>query len=78
MEKIVNFVKSHFDFNFYKSAILPLLVLLAVIPCVKFLPVEYGYENGLLENLQMLTLLFFVEYILWEKQLRYCVLIRKC
>lgn len=67
MEKIVNFVKSHFDFNFYKSAILPLLVLLAVVPCVKFLPVEYGYENGLLENLQMLTLLLCFVFALCAK-----------
>lgn len=52
----MNFIKEHFDFKFYPVTYLAILVALLVIPCVMFLPEHYGYENGLLENTQMIVL----------------------
>ena len=56
MEKIKNFVNSHINFNLYPIVIIPILAALAIFPFTKFLPREFGYENGLLENLQIFTL----------------------
>ena len=56
MEKVKNFIKNHFDFRIYPVTILTILTAFAVIPCVKILPETWGYENGILENLQMVTL----------------------
>jgi len=57
LEKIRDFIASHCDFKMYGVSWIALLVALTIVPCVKFLPEPYGYENGLLENIQMLTLL---------------------
>ena len=54
--KLKNFINSHFDFKVYPVTIIAFLVFLSIFPCIKFLPVHYGYENGLLENIQMLVL----------------------
>lgn len=51
-----NFIKNHFDFKIYACTWLSIIVAIMVIPCVLFLPQHFGYENGLLENMQMLTL----------------------
>lgn len=51
------FIKSHCDFKMHTCTWIALLVALMIIPCILFMPEKYGYENGLLENLQMLTLL---------------------
>lgn len=56
LNKIKSFVVEHFEFGFYPTTFLSLIVALAVAPCVMFLPIEYGYENGLLENLQLIAL----------------------
>lgn len=56
MEKIKNFIASHFDFKVYPVTWIAIVVFLLIVPCIKFLPQTYGYENGLLENLQMVTL----------------------
>lgn len=54
---IKEFINKHFDFKIYPVTILAILAALAIVPCVKFLPTEYGYENGVLENIQMVFLL---------------------
>lgn len=51
-----NFIKNHIDFKIYNCTWLSIIVAIMVIPCVLFLPQHFGYENGLLENIQMLTL----------------------
>ncbi len=56
MEKIKTFIASHLDFKVYPVTWIAIIVFLLIVPCVKFLPQTYGYENGLLENLQMVTL----------------------
>ena len=50
------FIEKHINFKFYRTTMVSFLVALAIIPCVLFLPETYGYENGLLENMQMLVL----------------------
>lgn len=55
--KIKNFITNHFDFKVYPCTWFAIVAALAVIPCIMFLPEKFGYENGLLENMQMLALL---------------------
>ena len=62
MSKIIDFIKSHFDFKFYGVVWIALLVGLSIIPMVMFLPEKYGYENHVLENIQM-AVLFICVYL---------------
>lgn len=57
MNNIKKFIDSHFDFRVYSVTIIAIISLLAIMPCVKFLPETFGYENGFIENIQMITLL---------------------
>lgn len=57
LKKVRSFVYAHMDFKIYPATWTAIIVALAVVPCVMFLPDKYGYENGLLENLQLLALL---------------------
>ena len=50
------FIKNHFDFRFYKEVIPAVVCFLIMAPCVLYLPERYGYENGIIENIQMLVL----------------------
>ncbi len=45
------------DFKFYWVSILPLLFILLTYPAMKWLAIEYCYENSLLENFQLIILL---------------------
>ena len=54
--KFRNWVSGHLDFKFYPTTYINLIVALSVVPCVMFLPEKFGYENGLLENMQMVVL----------------------
>ena len=56
MEKINEFFKKHIDFRVYPVLIWVIITAAAIYPCERFLPAEYGFENGLLENIQMLIL----------------------
>ena len=62
MNKIKEFINQHMDFKVYPVTIPAIIVALAVVPCIKFLPEQYGFENGLLENIQMITL--FIAFVL--------------
>lgn len=53
---IKDFVSNHFNFKVYPVTIIAVITFLAIAPCVMFLPAKYGYENGLLENIQMFFL----------------------
>ena len=59
---IMNFIKQHIDFKFHLVSWIALLVLLLIFPALAFLPQKYGYENGLIENLQM-AVLFGIGYM---------------
>ena len=60
MLKIIDFIKSHIDFKFYGVTWIALLVCLSIIPMLLYLPQKYGFENHVLENIQMAVLLFSV------------------
>lgn len=62
MEKIIEFIKNHFDFKFYGVTWIALLVGLSIIPMLLYMPQKYGMENGLLENIQMVVL-FIIMYL---------------
>lgn len=55
-EKIKKFLSTHLDFKFYGVTWIALAVGLAIIPCLIYMPQKYGYENGLLESIQMVVL----------------------
>ena len=51
-----NKIYTHCDFGIKPAAIAAIIAAILSIPCIMFLPEQYGWENGLLENLQMLVL----------------------
>lgn len=53
---MLDFLKKHLDFKIYGVTWLAILSAIAIVPCVLYLPESYGYENGLLENIQMAVL----------------------
>ena len=61
------FLKNHFNFKIYPTTILGILTALTIVPCVLFLPQTYGYENGLLENLQMFVLFVGLYFSFFSK-----------
>lgn len=55
---MINFIKNHIDFKIYGASWVSILTALMIVPCIMFLPEKFGYENGLLENIQMAVLFF--------------------
>lgn len=51
------FLSEHFYFGFHWTTILAIVIALLVYPAIVYLPKTWGYENGILENIQMLVLL---------------------
>lgn len=74
----MEFIKKHVDFKFYGVSLIALLVGLSVIPCLMYMPQRYGFENGLLENIQMAVLFICVFLCATAKQnkkfLHFCIL----
>lgn len=62
MQKLIDFIINHFDFKFYGVTWLALAVGLAIIPSLIYMPQTWGYENGVIENIQM-AVLFITVYI---------------
>ena len=62
VKKVFDFLGNHIDFKFYKVTWLVLFVALSIIPMLMYMPQEFGYENGLIENIQMGTL-FVIMYL---------------
>lgn len=62
--KIKEFLLSHFDFNCYIVTIIAAITAILIVPCERFLPYRCGYENGLLENIQMFFLFLGCFYAL--------------
>lgn len=67
LEKIRAFLSAHLDFRFYSVTWIALVVAIAIIPCLMFLPQKYGYENGLLESIQMIVLFGILAMCLTSK-----------
>lgn len=57
LEKIKNFTSAHLDFKIYPVTWIAIINALLIAPCILYLPQKYGYENGLLENIQLVALL---------------------
>ena len=48
---------NHFDFKFNIFAVVSLFIMILFVPWViSLMPVSFGYENGLIENIQMFIL----------------------
>ena len=58
----------HFDFKLYGVTWFAVLTAILILPCIMFLPEKFGYENGLLENIQMLVL-FWSLYIAFSSKI---------
>ena len=56
LEKMKAFLSAHLDFRFYSVTWIALVIGLAIVPALMYLPQKYGYENGLLESIQMVVL----------------------
>lgn len=67
MGKIKAFVQEHLNFGIQKSTLWSIIAALAIIPAVMFLPEKCGYENGLLENIQLAILFLGIYFALRPK-----------
>lgn len=56
MKKMCEFVQKHFNFGFQNVIWAGIITALAIIPAVMYLPIQYGYENGVIENIQLMVL----------------------
>ena len=56
MEKIKEFMFKHVNFGLQNVTWISILSLVLLIPAVIFLPERCGYENGLIENIQLFVL----------------------
>ena len=63
-EQLGNMVCYRRDDRFYPELWICVLFALLVVPAGKYCPVEYGYENGVVENTQM-VLLFIGMVLCW-------------
>lgn len=57
----------HLNFKVYKVTVAAIIAALAIAPCVMFLPESYGFENGVLENLQLIVLFLGFIFALMAK-----------
>ena len=64
----MEFIKNHISFKFYWVSLIALLFGLAIIPALKYMPQEWGFENGILENIQMIVLFIVVFLCATAKQ----------
>lgn len=53
---MMNFIKNNFNFKIYGVTWFAIINAILILPCIMFLPERFGYENGLLENIQMFIL----------------------
>ena len=67
MEKVKNFINKHISFKFDIAAIISFLAALTIIPAVMFLPEKCGFENGLIENIQLVVLFLGVFFAVRPK-----------
>ena len=56
MKNLCDFVHKHFDFGLQNVTWIGIITALLIIPAVIFLPERCGYENGIIENIQLVIL----------------------
>lgn len=64
---MLEFIKKHTDFKFYLVSWIAFCNLLLIFPALIYLPQEYGFENGVLENIQMVVLFGILFMCLFPK-----------
>ena len=67
MNKICEFVQKHLNFGFQNVTWFGILTALAIIPAVMFLPERCGFENGVIENIQLAVLFIGMFFALRPK-----------
>ena len=67
LEKMKTFLSAHLDFRFYSVTWIALVIGLAIVPALMYMPQKYGYENGLLESIQMVVLFAILAMCLTSK-----------
>lgn len=67
MKKIYDFMQKHINFGIQNVTIIGILTALAIIPATLFLPAKCGYENGIIENIQLLVLFIGVYFAVRPK-----------
>lgn len=63
------FIKEHCYFDFYLGSIITILVAIIIYPAYLLLPESFGYENGLIENIQLAVLAFACFFALKPKNM---------
>ena len=67
MNRVCEFVQKHLNFGFKKTTWFGILTALAIIPAVMFLPEKCGFENGIIENIQLGVLVLGMFFALRPK-----------
>ena len=67
MNKVCEFLQKHLNFGFQKTTWFGILTALAIIPAVIFLPEKCGFENGVIENIQLGVLVLGMFFALRPK-----------
>ena len=67
MEKICNFIRTHLDFKIQNTTWIGIIIALLIIPIVIFSPEKFGYENGIIENIQLAILFIGMYFALKTK-----------
>ena len=62
MKKICEFVQKHFNFGFQNVTWIGILFALLIVPATMFLPEKFGFENGVIENIQLVVLFLGVYF----------------
>ena len=67
MDKIKEFMFRHVNFGLQNVTWISILSLVLLIPAVIFLPERCGYENGLIENIQLFVLFIGMYFAILPK-----------
>ena len=68
MIKFIKNIFSRLNWNIYPTTIFGLISLIAIIPCILWLPSKYANENSFFENLQLFILAFAIIFALKNKE----------
>lgn len=67
MNKVCEFVQKHINYGFQNITWFGIITALLIIPAVMFLPERCGYENGVVENIQLAVLFLGMFFALRPK-----------
>ena len=67
MNKVCEFIQKHINYGFQNITWFGIITALLIIPAVMFLPERCGYENGVVENIQLAVLFLGMFFALRPK-----------